>query len=198
MYTYCRKDSLNVSKKNFVAYFQDCEIHQIQALPKARRIDFLYGRFLLKKTLQQILNTSAEDFAVVYIDSKPAVIHKGTIYYCSLTHSTNYVGCAVSTTSWPGIDVEEVKSRSNEFLNYIANPQELKSLLAFFLDVHIGTIIWNIKEAAFKADPKQRMITDYTIISYQDGIANVLNKVTKCYFVVRHHMFEDTTRALVV
>lgn len=89
----------------------------------------------------------------------------------NISHSGNYVICAISIQSKIGIDIEEIKNMDiNEIKGIVFNDEDDKRFknsqtpLALFYDT------WTLKEAALKADGKGLMVPLKEIQIYNENV----------------------------
>jgi phosphopantetheinyl transferase (holo-ACP synthase) len=122
---------------------------------------------------------------------KPKISYEGTEYHCSISHSNEYVACSIDKLNQNGIDVEELKPRSIELQNYIVGHNEMS-----YFDIgeqFITTRVWSIKEATFKADINQTLITNYIICNRDNDSFLVQNLQTKKSVTVKNYLIDNYT-----
>jgi phosphopantetheinyl transferase len=160
--------------------------------------DFLSGRQLLRSCFLGSFVTPDTNYTVQYVDNRPVVVTDASTYFCSLSHSAHFVACAIHPTTRMGIDIEEFRTRAHEFAKYIATPAEAALFQKDFSDQMIPTILWSIKEAAYKADQYQRNVTDYCILSYSNSRVIVSNKLSGAVFTLILTVSQEATLAHVI
>ena len=72
----------------------------------------------------------------------------------NITHSGDFVLCAVSNKSRIGIDIEEIKDLKIEEFSSILSIEEQKSISAHFSPIDAFFKVWTQKEAIIKANGK--------------------------------------------
>ena len=129
----------------------------------------LFGKLVLRKLLMEsgyskgILNE-------IKIDANNRPYLNQDIDF-NISHSGNYVICAISIQSKIGIDIEEIKNMDiNEIKGIVFNDEDDKRFnnsqtpLALFYDT------WTLKEAALKADGKGLMVPLKEIQIYNENV----------------------------
>lgn len=73
-------------------------------------------------------------------------------YYLSLSHTNIYAAAALHTLKNIGVDIEQLNSKAIIIKNKFANALDISSLDTLNLnnEVHKFSLLWSIKEAAFK------------------------------------------------
>lgn len=155
--------------------------------------DYLAGRYILKNLFVSLFKHAikSSDVSIAIRDKKPQISFNNTIYYCSISHSKNFVACSISVWNQIGVDIEELTPRSKELQNYIANAEELH-----YFGVNeefLSTRVWSIKEAAYKSDCDQRLITNYTITGKNEGCFSVNNVRTGKTIRVKNQVIDNYT-----
>lgn len=141
--------------------YSELKLYDSKKTNKAR-YDFLIGRIALKKAYES-LNKSKKKYNLIdikYKKSKAPYINNNT--YCSISHSNEKALCAISSKPI-GVDIELIKNRKIELLEYICVDSEIK----LFKNKNKLTQIWSIKEAVlkaletgFKINPKEILIKE--------------------------------------
>lgn len=123
------------------------QLKYINSLCEKRKIQSLAARTALYLLINEHrLNISVSSLT---FDKSGKPIFNDSNYFVSLTHSEDYVGCAVSDAP-VGIDIERVKPIKESVLNRVCNDAEqmyinINGLCSFFT-------IWTLKEAYIKAN----------------------------------------------
>ncbi len=188
-------EELVAAQANFLS--QDEQKYCLTLTPRVAH-DFLSGRQLLRSCFLGSFVTPDTNYRVQYVDGRPVVVTDAATYFCSLSHSAHFVACVIHPTTRMGIDVEEFSTRAHEFTKYIATPAEAALFQKDFSNHTIPTILWSIKEAAYKADKHQRNVTDYCILSYSNSRVIVSNKLSGAVFTLILTVSQEATLAYVI
>ena len=173
-----RKPPLRYLLKQKELFLSESEAESFSAIPETKAHDYLAGRFVLKSLFISTLDDTV-DLANVSIstrDKKPQINFKNRIYYCSISHSKKYVACSINESNEAGIDIEDLKCRSEELRKYIVGNKE-----SFYFKIDeqfLETRVWSIKEAAYKSDTNQQLITNYAICHANNDLFSVQNLQT--------------------
>jgi len=146
----------------------------------------LSGRYLFKLTCKEIFNVEPSEISISYKNNKPYFSLSGDFYNCSIAHSKKWVAVSFSKDVSVGIDVEEVRQRTEEFLSFIVTKQESFTTFGKIAKKSLPTLFWTIKEAALKGDPAQTSIDRYVITDMSNKNALVLNKDTQKVFDIAY------------
>lgn len=139
----------------------------IASLGEKRRKQSLCARTLLSA----VLSDNFEDLSISLLetDNKGKPHLKDSNLYISLTHSGEYVGCAISDSP-VGIDIEEIKPVKYSVVNRVCSLDEQQFVknngeASFFT-------VWTLKEAFIKANGfNTAKISE--IFTVKDGLINL-------------------------
>ena len=187
-----RKPPFSRLLKQKELFLSTSELESFSAIPETKMHDYLAGRFVLKTLFVSMFSyVRLSDVNVVIQDKKPQINFKATIYHCSISHSKRYVACSISKLNEIGIDIEELKPRSEELQRYIVGQNE-----SFYFDTDeqfLTTRVWSIKEAAFKSDSDQILITNYAICDTSNNAFSVKNLQTGKIIQVINQVIDNYT-----
>lgn len=188
-----KKPSLCQLLKQKELFLSKPEAENLSEISDIRIHDYLAGRFVLKNLFVSIFDYDVKlsDVNIITRDKKPQIHFKDTIYYCSISHSKKYVACSISKLRQNGIDIEELKPRSKELQEYIVSYNE--SSYFGIEEEFLTTRVWSIKEAAFKADSDQILITSYAIRDKSNNLFAVQNLRTGKMIQVKNQVIDNYT-----
>lgn len=127
-----------------------------------KRLEFYYGRWLLKTVLSNYLKKKPEDIHFVknshgklYVDKKLMNNDKKNLYF-NLSHSKGIVVCALTLNREIGVDVEKVDKDITKSIHLWMTPQEIAYLDKQKRDERntVAYRLWTMKEAFVKAKGK--------------------------------------------
>lgn len=129
-------------------------LSQIKA--KQRRLQFFYGRLLLRAGLKHYFGMAAADYKIALSKAgKPFLAGNSASLYFSLSHSGPLIICALSNEGEIGIDIEQQKKRQT--LELLAARTLAVNEQKLFVDLETSekqTFFyerWVLKEAYYKA-----------------------------------------------
>lgn len=183
------KPPLNFLEREKNHYFDIFELEKMGHIPKHKYHDSLAARILLKRIALDNFGIMPERIKFEYRFDKPFFLIGDTTYYCTISHSKHYVACGISIGKEIGIDIEDIRERSNDVRDYISNTKERSYFEGD--QKYIATIIWNIKEAVFKKDTHQIPLCHYEIVGITDGVWSVVNTTSREYFRVKNTIEND-------
>lgn len=110
----------------------------------------LAGKLILKKMLLE-LGYSSTILNDIKTDKNNRPYINENIDF-NISHSGNYVVCAISSASKIGIDIEEIKVIDiNEIKDYVLSEKEQKKMTSMENPLEMFYESWTLKEAALKA-----------------------------------------------
>lgn len=123
----------------------------INSLVESKRKQSIAVRTVLNLMLCECFKNS--DVSLLKFDNNSKPILYGTNLSVSLTHSGEYVGCAVSEKP-VGIDIEKIRSVKTTVINRVCSKAEVQ----FIKDYTDFFTLWTLKEAYIKASGEKRTI----------------------------------------
>ncbi len=188
-----RKPPFSQLFKQKKLFLSKLEVEGFSTIPEISVHDYLAGRFVLKTLFASMFNDDVKlsDVNVDIRDKKPQINFRDTNYHCSISHSKRHVACSISKLNEIGIDIEELKPRSEELKRYIVGQNE--SLYFDTDEQFLTTRIWSIKEAAFKSDSDQILITNYAIRDKYNDVFSVQNLQTGKMIQVINQVIDNYT-----
>ncbi len=122
-------------------FLKKCELEDFEKIKsEQRKKEWLAVRILLK-----IATNRQNKFQVFYNDSKKPSLEG---YYISISHSVDYVCVMVSKDKICGIDVQQITDKTLKLSHKFLSDSEIKKFGNN--DVKIATLLWSLKETAFK------------------------------------------------
>jgi len=142
-----------------LAHIQDADLSSAEnrrlasmAHPRRRR-QFLAGRLLSRRLLTETYGGNATGWTIAADPAGKPVIAGHTDIHLSISHSADYVACAIASVP-VGVDVEYLVARrsTDELAQMVCNPQELSALIELSpLDKDQQFLeLWTLKEAWLK------------------------------------------------
>jgi 4'-phosphopantetheinyl transferase EntD len=126
------------------------------AVSPARREEWLWGRYVLKRLLQMKYEFDPASVHVGAVESRPKLIlPEGTMVKLSLAHKDRYVMAGVSTKAQIGVDIEISENAPNaeRVLKRIASDEEIAAAAshASLCERDYFLLLWCLKESCVKA-----------------------------------------------
>lgn len=146
------------------------ELERYLEMSPNRSIEFVQGRYVMKKLLQTKLGGEMVDICVTADeDGKPFIANHPELFV-SISHSHGYVAAAVSEYAAVGIDIEQISTRHSALLRNIASQEETAIFSDVFSMNALPTSIWTIKEAVSKADKNIHPFNEYYLSRSGEGL----------------------------
>lgn len=188
-----KKPALSQLLRQKEQFLSVSEVENLDLISEIRVYDYLAGRYALKTLFVSMFedNIKSTDVSVTSQNKKLKINYGDTDYNCSISHSKEYVACSIDKSNQNGIDVEELKPRSPELQKYIMNHTE-----SSYFDIDeqfLTTRVWSIKEAAFKSDTNQILITNYAICDRNNDLFLVQNLQTRKIIWVKNQVIDNYT-----
>ena len=128
-------------------------------LNSLKKTQSLAVRTLLSQLLKELdFNVSVKNLSADS-NGKPYLVN--TNMYISLTHSNEYVGCAVSDKP-VGIDVEQIKDVKDSVIERVCSKDEINYLAKSGKDEFFT--LWTLKEAYIKAATETLKMSEISFI----------------------------------
>lgn len=141
----------------------------IQSLNEIKQKQSIAVRALLHRILTDCFNGLSVSSLNIDANGKPYL--ENSNLYISLTHSGDYVGCAVSNNT-VGIDIEKIRPVNEKTVHRVCSESE-KDAIKSYADF-IG--IWTLKEAYVKATGETNC--KFSEISFsQDNFNIIINEI---------------------
>ena len=164
---------------------------------KSRQVQFALGRIALRSLLSEELNVPPSDVPLV-IEQTGRLSLLNSAKSLSLAHSGHHALAAVSNTL-SGVDVEVIRDKPAELLDYILGDQEKAHIKKLDLpDNQRLFVCWTLKEAVLKAtgtglrrSPKKVRLT----IDPTSGTAQATDPDGKRW-QAKYQVFQNTVFAL--
>lgn len=122
----------------------------------------LFGKLLVKKAFAHLgFKGNALNEIRLGKYKKPYVL--GNIYF-NITHSGDYVACAVTRRSPIGIDIQEVLEIDFKDFEYTMKPEQWSNILSSPSPLYTFFRYWTIKESMIKADGRGMYISLLEIV----------------------------------
>ncbi|MBN2894068.1 MAG: 4'-phosphopantetheinyl transferase superfamily protein [Bacteroidales bacterium] len=135
------QESLEKIKKLILNHLTESDFEYLKFLKNERRQkEWLLSRYLIKNAcnLENKINIKYDNFGKPYTDT-----HK-----ISISHSNDYVAVIASETAEVGIDIQKISEITVKVASKFISDEE-KSFFDI-TDSQITTLLWSIKEAAYK------------------------------------------------
>jgi phosphopantetheinyl transferase len=117
---------------------------------KVRQRSFFSGRLLLKKCLHYFFDCESLPPISVEAKGRPLLEGQGLPFF-SLSHTGKMVAIALGFKTL-GLDVEQIKPRSEALWQRVLSPQELTALKNSSKPQELFTLLWTVREALLKTD----------------------------------------------
>jgi 4'-phosphopantetheinyl transferase len=151
---FCNLIKEDLSKNNYLIknLFFEKELEELfkkkQVVDKNRTI---IGRLMIHYSLMKDFQLTYKDIIIIRNNyGKPVLLNNMNNINFNVSHSGNYVVCAISKTNKIGIDIEEVQTFQKQVCELFMTKNELLSYKGS-LDDSLVTSIWTMKESYLKA-----------------------------------------------
>lgn len=125
---------------------------------------------LLKTLAKEALSI---DLVIEKKNNKPHISNHKDLF-CSMSDSKDVIFVALCKYFQLGIDVEFLRPRKRELLEYCSNENELSILKEFYKkSTNQETIMWSLKESVQKSDHIISDANQYVIVSFNKDSLNI-------------------------
>jgi len=159
---------------NFVSEQKRKQIQRYKMIKDAKRS--LLGELLIRKVVIDTYHCSNDSITFSFNQYGKPFISNIPNFHFNLSHSGNWVVCAVSTKAI-GVDIEEIKEVNYEVAEYCFSKKENSELLNVEEDKRPGYffMIWTLKESYLKAQGIG-IIEDLKSINFEEENNNFITR----------------------
>jgi 4'-phosphopantetheinyl transferase len=192
-------------------YSPEFQVVLLQSLPEAGRarvkdrlntiskLHTVAGELLARYSVGQYLETPNQEINLVFGEKgKPHIGNLQNVHF-NISHSGNYVVCAVASTEI-GIDVERVRKVNLRIAERFFSATEIQDLMKLGDDERMQYFItlWTIKESYLKAIGRglTQHLNSFTIIKHNESFQLTGNEEAEGYGIETHQLSHDYMMAI--
>jgi len=184
---------LQLEEDQYISEFQDMLLHYLPEAGKLRvrdrqnltsKLHTVAGELLARYSVGHYLGKPAQEINLIFGEKgKPHIGNLVDIHF-NISHSGNYVVCAVSTTEI-GIDVERIRKVNLRIAERFFSPSEIHDLMACAEETQMQYFItlWTIKESYLKAIGRglTQHLNSFTIVKNDESYLLTGNQEAEGY-----------------
>jgi phosphopantetheinyl transferase len=144
-------DILKTDLHAILTHEENLEYQKMDPIPKK---DFVAGRIALREALACFAKMKSKSFSlqvkISYRKSGKPFLVGAKNPEISISHSNGYGAALVSESKYIAIDIEKIKARNINTIEYILSKEE-QGLIKTKITDEILTVFWTMKEAIMKA-----------------------------------------------